>query len=77
MYRLGAVREFPADLRRHRWQQAWWLLRFRTSSAWLDHLTSDRYLSRQVFEQRYGAVFPGAQFHRLGYAHAAVWHNPA
>lgn len=77
VYRLGAVREFPADLRRHRWQQAWWLLRFRTSSAWLDHLTSDCYLSRQVFEQRYGAVFPGAQFHRLGYAHAAVWHNPA
>jgi hypothetical protein len=77
VYRLGAVREFPADLRRHGWQQAWWLLRFRTSTAWLDHLASDRYLCRQVFEQRYGAVFPGAQLHPLGNAHALIWHNPA
>jgi SAM-dependent methyltransferase len=77
VYRLGAVREFPADLRRHGWQQARWLLRFRTSTAWLDHLTSDRYLSRQEFEQRSGAVFPGARFQALGYAHALVWHSPA
>jgi ubiquinone/menaquinone biosynthesis C-methylase UbiE len=78
VYRLGAVRELPADLQRHGWQQAWWLLKFRTSTAWLDHLASDRHQSRQVFEQRYGAIFPGAQFHTLGYAHAAaVWHNPA
>jgi SAM-dependent methyltransferase len=77
VYRLGAVREFPADLRRHGRQQAWWLLKFRTSTAWLDHLASDRYLSRQVFEQRYGAIFPGAEFHALGYAHALVWYNPA
>jgi hypothetical protein len=77
VYRLGAVREFPADLRRLGWRQAWWLLRFRTSTAWLEHLTSDRYLSRQEFEQRYGAVFPGARFQALGYAHALVWHNQA
>jgi hypothetical protein len=77
VYRLGAVRGFPADLRRHGWQQACWLLKFRTSTAWLDHLTSDRYLSRQGFEQRHGAIFRGAQFHALGYAHALVWHNPA
>jgi SAM-dependent methyltransferase len=76
VYRLGAVRELPADRRRYGWQQAWWLLRFRTSRAWLDHLTSDRYLSRQLFEQGYGAIFPGAQFHALGYTHALVWHNP-
>lgn len=75
VYRLGAFRELPADLRRHGWQQAWWLLNFRTSTAWLDHLTSDCYLSRQTFEQRYGAVFPDARFHPLGYAHALVWHN--
>ena len=76
VYRLGAVRQFPAD-RRHGWQPAWWLLRFRTSTAWLAHLTSDRYLSRQAFEQRYAAVFPGARFHALGHAHALVWHNQA
>jgi SAM-dependent methyltransferase len=30
VYRLGAVREHPADLRRLGWARAWWLLRFRT-----------------------------------------------
>jgi SAM-dependent methyltransferase len=77
IYRLGAVRELPADLRRHGWQQTRWLLNFRTSASWLDHLASDRYLSRHGFEQRYGVVFPGARFHALGYAHALVWRNPA
>ena len=77
VYRLGAVHELPADLRRLGWEQAWWVLKFRTSRAWLDHLASDRYLSRQQFEQRYGAIFPGARFHALGYAHALIWHNPA
>jgi hypothetical protein len=77
VYRLGAIRDLPADVRRHGWPQAWWLLKFRTSTAWLDHLTSDHYLSRQAFEQRYGAAFPGARFQTLGYAHALLWHNPA
>jgi SAM-dependent methyltransferase len=76
-YRLGALREFPADLRRHGWQQAWWLLKFRTSTAWLEHLTSDRYLSRDEFEQRYSSAFPGARFQALGDTHALIWHNQA
>jgi SAM-dependent methyltransferase len=76
VYLAGAVREVPGDLRRHGRQQARWLLRFRTSGAWLDHLASDRYLSRQTFEQRYGAVFPGARFQALGHTHALVWHDP-
>jgi SAM-dependent methyltransferase len=75
VYRLGAVRDLPADLRRHGFRPAWWLLRFRTSAPWLDHLASDRYLSRQAFEQRYGAAFPGAQFSAFGHIHALVWRN--
>ena len=43
---------FAADLRRHGLQSARWLLRFHTSAPWLDHLASDRYLSRRAFEQR-------------------------
>jgi SAM-dependent methyltransferase len=58
VYRLGAVRDLPADLRRHRWPQARWLLRFPKSSHRLEHLASDRYLSGDAFEQRYGAIFP-------------------
>jgi len=77
VYRLGAVRGLPADVRRHGWRPAWWLLRFRTSGPWLEHLASDRYLSRQEFEARYGAAFPGVRFHPLGHTHALVWHDTA
>ncbi len=76
---LGAVRDFPSDVARLGWRQAKWLLKFRTSAPWLDHLASDRYLSRQAFERRYGSIFPGARFQNLGYADALVWakKNPA
>ena len=76
---LGALREAPSDMARVGARHAGWLLKFRTSAAWLDHLASDRYLSRQTFERRYGAIYPGARFQSLGYAHALVWtkKNPA
>jgi len=38
-------------------------------------LASDRYLSRQAFEQRYGAAYPGAHFSPLGHTHALVWRH--
>jgi SAM-dependent methyltransferase len=76
---LGAVRQIPGDIARLDSRQAKWLFRFRTSQSWLDHLASDRYLSRQAFEREYGSVFPGGRFQNLGYAHALVWRkkNPA
>jgi SAM-dependent methyltransferase len=76
---LGALRDVPSDIARVGARHAGWLLKFRTSAAWLDHLASDRYLSRQAFERRYGSIFPGARFQNLGYAHALVWakKNPA
>jgi SAM-dependent methyltransferase len=76
---LGALRAVPGDIADLGWRQAAWLLKFRTSGSWLDHLASDCYLSRPEFEGRYGAVFPGARFANLGYAHALVWakKNPA
>lgn len=73
---LGAVRGFPGDLRRLGWERARWQLEFRTSRAWLNHLAIDRYLTRQEFDRRYGAVFPGARFQQLGYAQGLVWQNP-
>ena len=72
---LGALRDVPGDIARVGARHARWLLSFRTSAAWLDHLASDRYLSRQEFERRYGAIYPGARFESLGYAHALVWEN--
>ena len=76
---LGAVRNIPSDARRLGWRQARWLMQFRTSACWLDHLASDRYLSRQAFELQYGTIFPGGLFQNLAYAHALVWtkKNPA
>jgi len=70
---LGAVRGIPGDVTRVGVRQARWLFQFRTSAAWLDHLASDRYLSRQAFERGYATLFPGARFASLGYAHALVW----
>jgi SAM-dependent methyltransferase len=76
---LGAVRQIPGDLRRLGWRQARWLMQFRASASWLDHLASDRYLSRQAFEREYGLIFPGGRFRNLAYAQALVWtkKNPA
>jgi hypothetical protein len=76
---LGAVRNIPTDVRRLGWRQTRWLMQFRTSASWLDHLASDRYLSRQAFEREYGSMFATGRFQNLGYAHALVWRkkNPA
>jgi len=79
VYVLGALRDVPSDVARIGARKAGWLLKFRTSPAWLHHLASDRYLTRQAFERRYGAIFPEARFESLGYAHGLVWEkkNPA
>ena len=76
---FGALKDVPCDIARVGARDAAWLLKFRTSPAWLHHLASDRYLTRQAFEHRYGAIFPEARFESLGYAHGLVWEkkNPA
>ena len=54
------------------WEEAQSFNRLATG-AWLDHRVSDRYLSREQFEQVYAAVFPHATFTRVGNAHAMSW----
>ena len=44
-----------------------------STGEWLDHRVSDRYLSREQFEQAYGEVFPRAHFDRVGRAHGTIW----
>jgi nickel-type superoxide dismutase maturation protease len=75
VYRMGSLREFPRDARRLGWHEAWWRYRFKTSAPWLDHLQQDRYLTTRDFERRYGQIFPGAWFERVGGLHAMVWRN--
>jgi SAM-dependent methyltransferase len=73
-----AIRTLAADLLRRRRppDQAWELFRLNTDPTWLDHLTSDRFLSPDQFAERYGAVFPGATFTDLYRARALCWQQP-
>jgi SAM-dependent methyltransferase len=73
VHHLSAYRHFPSDLVARGWQQARWMFRFRLNGLWLDHLASDRYLSRKEFRRRYGAAFPGARFQSFGWAEAMIW----
>jgi len=73
-----AIRILAVDLLRHRRPagEALELYRLNIDPAWLDHVTSDRFLTPQQFTQRYGAVFPGARFTELYRARALCWTCP-
>jgi SAM-dependent methyltransferase len=53
------------------------LFRFRTSRHWLDHLKTDRHLSRAQFREFYGQLLPGASFTSLKYFMGVVWQVPS
>lgn len=53
------------------------LFRFQTSRAWLDHLTTDCFLTEAGFREVYGQVLPGASFTRFKYFVGVVWQAPA
>jgi SAM-dependent methyltransferase len=73
-----AIRILAGDLiqRRRSLEEAWDLVGLNTDPAWLDHLTSDRFLNPSQFTQRYGAVFPGATFTEMYRSCAMCWDNP-
>ena len=73
VYTRGAVRGFPAEIRRVGLRDAWFEVRFWHSKPWLAHLLSDRYLSRAQFREIYDTVFPGAEYDDLGFALAMRW----
>ena len=74
-FRREALRRFGADvLRRQRpLREALELLRLQLNRAWLDHVTTDRFLSPSEFRQHYGAVFPGGQFADLYRTCVLTW----
>ncbi len=73
-----AVRTLVGDLLRRRRPagEAWELYRLNTDPAWLDHVTTDRFLSPEEFAQHYGQVFPGARFTDLYRTRAMCWDAP-
>lgn len=75
-YTWPARLTFPREVRRLGLKDAWFQLRFWHSRPWLDHLLSDRYLSREQFRAVYSDVFPGAQFDDLGFSLAMLWTAP-
>jgi SAM-dependent methyltransferase len=74
-----ALRILAGDLLRRRRPpaEAWELYRLNTEPAWLDHLTTDRFLHPAEFAERYQAVFPGARLADLYRARGLCWDAPA
>ena len=72
-YLVGAWLGFPRQAAKLGVRDAWFEFRFWHSKPWLDHLASDRYLSRTQFRELYDDVFPGATYTDLGFALAMRW----
>ena len=76
-FRREALRRFLADvLGRRPVREAVEVLRLQTHPAWLDHVTTDRFLSPPEFRDRYGGAFPGGQFADLYRACVLTWAQP-
>lgn len=78
-FRREALRRLAGDLLRRRRpvQEAIELCRLQMHPAWLDHVTSDRFLSPSEFRRRYGSVFPGGHFTDLYRSCVLTWHDEA
>jgi ubiquinone/menaquinone biosynthesis C-methylase UbiE len=76
-FRKEAVRRFAGDLmeRRRPLPEAIELLRLQMHPAWLDHVTTDRFLSPSDFRHRYGEIFPGGHFTDLYRSCVLTWRS--
>ncbi len=76
-FRAEARRALLLDLRHHRRpvREAVELYRLSTDPGWLDHLTTDVFLTREEFTQLYSPIFPGADFALFYRAVAMHWRN--
>jgi ubiquinone/menaquinone biosynthesis C-methylase UbiE len=74
-FRREALRNCFRDVvgRRRPVGEAMELLRLMMYPAWLDHVTSDRFLNPSQFRQRYGGVFANGQFTDLYFACVLTW----
>ena len=76
-FQREALRRLAGDLLRRRRpvSEAIELCRLQLHPAWLDHVTSDRFLSPSEFRQRYGAVFAGGHFTDLYHTCVLTWRD--
>ena len=77
-FQREALRRFVEDVvgRRRPWREAAELFRLLMHPAWLDHVTTDRFLSPSEFRHRYGRVFPGGEFTDLYRSCVLSWQAP-
>lgn len=73
-YRAVALFHLPIDLLR-RPRAALELYRLASDPAWVEHLATDRYVTRAEFERRCRRHFPDAVFSRVKHLHACRWTN--
>jgi ubiquinone/menaquinone biosynthesis C-methylase UbiE len=76
MHAMAALR-LGVNLVRHRPSEAWEIYRLSTRKAWLDHLGSDRFFSREELERCCEELFPGYRLDLLGRPRVAlIWDAP-
>jgi len=77
-FRKEALRLLAGDLvgRRRPAAEAVELYRLNVDSGWLDHVTSDRFLSPAEFGRRYDKVFPEGRHTDMYRARALCWDAP-
>jgi SAM-dependent methyltransferase len=77
-FKAEARRALVEDLRRRRrpTREAVEVYRLSTHPAWLDHVTTDVFLTPDEFDATYTAVFPGAVVTPMYRARALHWRHP-
>lgn len=68
----------PIYARSYGFRATWRILTFRTSSAWLRHISDDSHawVTPEAFQEAYSRFLPGCKFERLGWEMAAFWEAP-
>ncbi len=76
-FKAEARKGLVSDLRHRRrpLREAVEVYRLSTDPGWLDHLTSDVFLTPAEFDALYAAVFPGSRISELYRARAVHWDN--
>ena len=75
----GLVEAALTVRRRRSLRDAWLVLRIRQHPAWMEHVRTNRPLTREQFHAAYGSAFPGAEFTDTldPFVCAVRWRRPA
>ncbi|MBU3102009.1 MULTISPECIES: class I SAM-dependent methyltransferase [Clostridium] len=74
-YILGALLEFIPNCFKYNIHTSVRVFKHSTSKHWLEHLSSDKYLSEQKYKEIYGQNLPNCTFFSMGCFMGIVWEN--